>query len=110
MDYYKSPLDFFKDNDGIVFRYWVYRRMFTPFEQEKAYSDESFFEDTHANFGIVRDCIALGNGEYLLGFQDVYDLENEEGREYTVLNYYRLSEIRLSYYHADQIKEYEEEE
>ena len=26
-------------------RFWIYRRMFTPYEQQEAFTDESVFED-----------------------------------------------------------------
>lgn len=89
-----------QDVSGRVFRYWVYKRMFTPLEMEQKYVDQYVFEDSHANTGIIRECIQLPDGDFLLGFQSfdgctsAFDLPGG-------LEYYKLSEIRLAYYPAD---------
>lgn len=85
------------DTDGRVFMYWVYKRMFTPLEQEKKYIDESQFEDAEANRGVITECVELPDGDLLLGFQNV----DEDGEPTTgifrMIGYYKLSEIRLAY-------------
>lgn len=85
------------DNEGKIFRYVIYRRMFTPYEQEQAFTDESQYEDTHFTFGFIEEAIELGGGEWLLGFRKVYD-----GEVYDEIEYCRLSEIRLSCFDCDQ--------
>ena len=96
-------LDFADDR---VFRFWVYRRLFTPYEQQQAFIDETQFEDSHAQLGIIKEAIDLGNGDWLLGFQIVDD----DGVSYGGIEYYKLSEIRLSYYEQDKYQQDEEGE
>lgn len=98
---------FFEEHKNDVFCYWVYRRLFTPYEQEKAFMDESCFEDVHANMGFVRECTSLGNGDYLLGFQTTDDSDGGEPKVYPMIEYYKLSEIRLAF-HFDEENEEEE--
>ena len=54
------------DNGDRLFRYRVYRRMFTPYEQEKKYMDQSDFESDYHQFGYIEEAIDLGNGEWYL--------------------------------------------
>lgn len=95
---------FVRDAGERIFRYWVYRRMFTPLETEKKYIDQDFFEDSHCSFGIIKECIKLNDGDYLIGFQDV-SVEDEYIQIYNDTSFYKLSEIRLSFSHRDQITE-----
>lgn len=85
------------DNEGKIFRYVIYRRMFTPYEQEQAFTDESHYEDYHFTLGFIEEAIDLGDGEWLLGFRKIIDGEVLEEIEYC-----RLSEIRLSCFGYDQ--------
>lgn len=87
------------DNDNKVFRYVVYRRMYTPYEQKQAFIDETFYEDTHYNLGYIEEAIDMGDGEWVIGFRNVCDGdETDLGR----IDYYKLSEIRLSCFDIDQ--------
>lgn len=108
-DSYNSLPDFLKVNENVVFRFWVYRRVYTPYEEKNAFSDESIFESSHANFGVIRECISIGGGDFLLGIQLVYDEDFDvDNPEYDQLEYYKLSEIRLGYHRDDQPPETEE--
>ena len=78
-----------------VFRMWIFKRMFTPYEQEEKFSDESVYEDDTCKFVMIKEIIELADGDYLIGFQDV-DSDN------LYLEYYKLSEIRLDYYQNDK--------
>ena len=89
------------DIDYRIFRYWVYKRMFTPLEQEKKYIDQTEFEDDHAKTGIIRECVELPDGDFLLGFQNVPE-DWEDDDEPKWIDYYKLSEIRLAYHPSDR--------
>ena len=103
----KPPFDNCRSYDGIsaffeqhkyrVIRFYVYRRMFTPQEVEKQYIDQSVYESNTASISMVREVISLPDGDVLLGiggiYEDVCDMDH--------LEYYRLSEIRLSYWPRD---------
>lgn len=96
MDIYTDFHTFVKAHEGETFRYWVYRRVFTPYEQKECFMDESVFEDIHANIGIIKECIPLGDGDFLLGFQPVDDYDPYNITTFDFVDYYKLSEIRLS--------------
>lgn len=96
MDTYTDFHAFIKAHESEIFRYWIYRRVFTPYEQKECFMDESIFEDTHASTGIIRECIPLGNGDFLLGFQSVDDCDPCNVTVFDSIEYYKLSEIRLN--------------
>lgn len=82
------------DNDGRVYHYWVYKRMFTPAEQDAKYSDQSCFEYDAGSYGRIEEAVELPDGDILIGFRDPEDVGTTfEG----FLNYYKLSEITLAY-------------
>ena len=62
-----------RDTGDRVLRYWVYKRVFTPLEQEQKYVDQSEYEDPYCKMGIIRECVQLPDGDVLLGFQNYYD-------------------------------------
>ncbi len=84
------------DNSDRIYRFMVYKKLFTPYEQEQKFSDESQFEDTHYRFGFIEEAIELGHGEWLLGLREIID-----GEVYDI-NYFKLSDIQLSYFEQDQ--------
>lgn len=103
---------FLHDTRGRVFRYWVFKRMFTPLEADKKYIDQSEFVDSHASFGIIRECVPLPDNDILIGFQDV-DISfagDPENYLNDWISYYKLSEIRLEYHWRDQPEAIEAEE
>lgn len=90
-----------------LYRYLVYKKMFTPYEQQQAFMDEDVYEDTHYELCQIAEAIDLGNGEWMLGLRTVAD----DGKVYGMIHYYKLSEIRLALFENDQhIELYEEEE
>lgn len=78
-----------------VFRMWVFKRMFTPYEQDEKFSDESVYEDDTCKFVMIKEIIELADGDYLIGFQDA-------DRDDLYIEYYKLSEIRLDYCQSDK--------
>lgn len=90
------------DNEGRPFRLLVYKRMFTPYEQQKAFMDESEFTDTHYSCGYIEEAIDLGGGEWLLGFRMIYGMPDESEDTDAVLEYHKLSDIKLSYFECDE--------
>lgn len=86
-----------QDGGDRVFRYWTYRRLFTPYEETEKFEDESYYEDPFASYGRIVECVELPDGDYLLGFQPVIDGETRNN-----VDYQHLSEIRLACYACDQ--------
>ena len=98
---YGNFFEFLQKNKDRLFRFWVYKRLFTPLEQEKKYIDECVYEDTHAHTGIIREVIVLPDNDLLLGFYiPCCDTVDEED-EYKHIDYYKLSEIRMEYRPVD---------
>lgn len=96
---FSSLHDFFYTHQDDIFMFWVYRKVYTPYEQQQAFMDESVFEDNNSNFGFAVECISLGNGDFLIGFRTVADPDEIGVQSYNgPIEYYRLSEIRLSLY------------
>lgn len=95
----------FCDNSDRIYRFVVYKKLFTPYEQEHKFMDESQFEDISYRFGFIEEAVELGNGEWLLGFREIID-----GEVCECVHYYRLSDIQLSYFEQDQDMLNEEEE
>jgi len=98
----------FCDNSDRIYRFVVYKKLFTPYEQEHKFMDESQFEDIHYRFAFIEEAVELGNGEWLLGFREIID-----GEVCKYIHYYKLSDIQLSYFEQDQdmlSEEYEEDE
>lgn len=90
-----------------LYRYLVYKKLFTPYEQQQAFEDESVYEDYHYELCQISEAIDLGNGDWMLGLRTVDD----DGKVYGMIHYYKLSEIRLAYFENDQhIELYEEKE
>lgn len=85
------------DADDRIFRYWVYKKMFTPHEQERKFIDQSCFEDDCCQFAFIEEAIELGNGDWLLGLRLIMDGELCE-----IVEYYKLNEIKLAFYECDQ--------
>lgn len=81
-----------------IFRMWEYKRMFTPYEQEEKFSDESLYVNTECEFVYIKDVIALPDGDLLLAVSPI-DLNG-------YVEYHKLSNISL----AKTDKDMEEEE
>lgn len=85
------------DNSDRIYRFVVYKKLFTPYEQEQKFVDESQFEDTHYRFGLIEEAIDLGHGEWMIGLREVCD-----GECLGFISYFKLSDIQLSYFDQDQ--------
>ena len=97
------------DTSGRVFRYWVYKRMFTPMEMQEQYIDQSEFTDSYASFGVIRECVQLPDGDLLIGFQDVC-IEDHDAFYRSSISYHKISEISLEYHWCDQPESWEVDE
>lgn len=86
------------DEGDELYRFLVYKRLFTPYEQEHAFMDESVYEDVHYSLCRIEQAIDLGGGEWLLGLRQV---DEDSGEDYGMVEYYRLSEIRLARFDKD---------
>lgn len=78
-----------------VFRMWVYKRMFTPYEQQEAFSDQSEFVNEEVFFIKLREAVTLPNGDILIEYTFA------DGSDSTYMEYAKLSEIKLAYSERD---------
>ena len=78
-----------------VFRLWVFKKMFTPYEQYEKFLDESIYVDDDCKFVMIKELIELPDGDLLIDFQEA-DSDN------LYLEYYKLSEISLDYCQSDK--------
>lgn len=108
MEYHEDIKAFLKAHEGEVFRYLVYRRLFTPYEQKECFMDESVYEDYHYNIGVIVECTSLGD-DFLLGFEGVDDTDPNNIVRLGHIDYYKLSEIRLCRYPEEDSEDFEEE-
>lgn len=92
------------DDGDRLYRYLVYRKVYTPYEQQKAFTDESVYEDDHYELCRIEEAIDLGNGEWLLGLRIV----GEDGEDYGHTMYFKLSEIRLARFDNDEVSDDDE--
>ena len=54
---YESVADFFKSNPDRLYRFWVYKHIFTPDEIEKKYIDQTPYEESRCRMGVIREVI-----------------------------------------------------
>ena len=109
MAYYENIKDWrerISDKPALI---WVYRRIFTPYEQENKFSDESVYEDYHATVGFIKGAVILPDGDVLLEVVPI-DEDTNEPDETLAHQYYKLSEIRLAVNFADLTEEYDEDD
>lgn len=96
---YNSFADYLKSlPPDTIFRLWEYKRMFTPYEQEQKFIDESPYVYDECGYIRILDVITLPDGDLLLATTGAYD-------DGTYISYYKLSEISL----AKSDKDMEEE-
>ena len=88
------------DHTGRVYRYWVYKRLFTPAEEQAADELQTEYVQSECMFGIIVECIELPDGDLLLGFSEPRN-DMTFVRE-PLVEYYKLSEIRLQMVPDDQ--------
>lgn len=93
--------DFIKKNKEEIFRFRVYRKVYTPYEIDKKFMDE--LDTTGFELCLITDAIDLGCGDYLMelqtGYIDEVDYKEVFKKSYKV--YHRLSDIILEKFDCD---------
>ena len=80
-----------------IFRVWEKKFVFTPYEQENKFVDQSVYENETCEFVTIKDVINLPDGDLLLAAEDI------ECKGHT--DYFKLSGIAI----AKRDKDMEEE-
>ena len=89
---YESFADFVKATENRIFRFWVFKKFYTPYELERKFSDESLYEDTMAKHGFIREAIVLPDNDILLGFAELFESVDDLKEEYRSLSYLESDE------------------
>ena len=81
--------------------------MFTPYEQDEKFSDETMFENSECSFICIETVHDLPDGDLVLGVRYIYDEVglNEPESEH-IIEYFKFSEIRLAYIASDKKKKF----
>ena len=87
-------IDFIQQNNGKCFRYWIKKRMWTPYELSLKDPHQSDLEDDTCSYGYFVECVNLGY-DWLIGI-------TEDSPEPDYVHYYKLSEIEFAYSVGDQ--------
>lgn len=87
-------IDFIQQNNGKCFRYWIKKRMWTPYEMDKKDPCQSDLEFEDCSYGYFVECVNLGY-DWLIGI-------TEGSSEPNYVHYYKLSEIEFAYSVGDQ--------
>ena len=98
---YESVADFFTSNPDRLYRFWVYKHIFTPDEIDKKYIDQTPYEESRCRTGVIREVIPLPDGDLLIGFAEIYESLAELGADNRAMAYFRLSEIRINFLPMD---------
>lgn len=93
MKFYKNIASWIESHKGEWFRYWIYKKVFTPYEREHCCEYDSQYERDEASYGRIVEVVDL-TGDYLVGI-------SEDDRE-SYISYYKLSEIDLAWVASDQ--------
>lgn len=91
------------DNKDKVFRFYFYKKMFTPREQKECYIDESLYENANFPFIARITNIIETPGNFMLELQEVDDPGDEEIlKSHEEIKYYYLySDLKMELHERD---------
>lgn len=96
-----------QDNNNKIFRFLTYKKVYTPYEQDKKFIDESMYEEGgYYKFAYITNAIEVPEGT-LLELSEVTRNENEDWKDTGIKYYKLLSDINLEMANFDN--KYEEE-
>lgn len=104
-------LDTFINNRAseTIFRMYKYRKVYTPYEQEQKYSDESVFENgSYPSYVRIVNAIELPDGDVLLKLLDdlpVCERTEDYDKQPSIYLYEKLSDIKLEEWEVDNEEE-----
>lgn len=89
--------EFIRLKQNEIFRITIYKRIFTPYKIENKFVDENIYEE--CKYVKIQQLFKLDN-DYLLGCCEV---DISMGEVFDTIEFYKLSEIRLSHNPKDII-------
>ena len=96
------------DEGDYIYRFLVYKKVWTPYELDKKFSDESEYEESgYYNFAKIVNIIEIPN-DILIEFEIFYPNDEEIYESSGRHEFHKLSDIKLIRYDSDnEIKEEE---
>ena len=92
-----SFVTWIEKHKNISFRYWVHKKMFTPYEVDLKDENQSCTDSEECNYGYITDYTILPNNDVMIGFS--------EDKVADYIAYYKLSEIEINYCKSDNEEE-----
>lgn len=92
------------NSDERIFRVWKYKRVFTPYEQDKKFIDESVYEDEECMYAWLDEVVEFGNGRVMFGFRDAVSCamrENDDLSFEPQVIYMMDGEFTMEWYPSD---------
>ena len=84
---------FIKKHKNVVFRYWLRKRMWTPYDFENKDPYQLEYGEEECSFGYFVDVVNLGY-DWLIGIS--------ESKEADYIEYFKLNDIEFAYSNTDQ--------
>ena len=98
-----------RNNQDTIYRLWKYKKMFTPYEINGRFKDESVYEDDVCTFVKIEEVMEIPNDiliKFRLMFEDfAYDNMKNNFTDGGCYMFERLSDIKLSEYDIDNGRE-----
>ena len=85
--------NFIKKHKNDVFRYWIRKRMWTPYDVEQKDPYQLEYGDEECSFGYIVETVDLGH-DLLIGIA--------ESPEATYIEYFKLNDVELALCKSDQ--------
>ena len=85
--------EFYEKHKNTLFRYWLRKRMWTPYDMERKYPDQLEYGDKECSYGYIVEVIDLSY-DWLIGISD------EPNGEY--IEYHKFNDLELAYCKTDQ--------
>ena len=96
MDIYGDFETFMHDVGGDrIFQMLIYKKIYTPYEQEQKFRDESIYTDDSYQDIKIKEVIPI-EGDILLGVHCLYDYDDFDCDKPRI-EYHKMSDIELSY-------------
>lgn len=98
-----------RNNQDTIYRLWKYKKMFTPYEINGRFEDESVYEEDVCTFVKIQEVICLPN-DILIKFRVMFENFVCDDVEKNFIDsglyiFERLSDIKLSEYDSDNGRE-----
>lgn len=81
-----------------IIRFLEYKKVWTPYELDRKFQDETEWKDIHYTFGYLREAVLLPDGDVLLKIQELNELDDDADKVYF---WRKLSDIQITQFDYD---------